>query len=111
MTLDVLGQDELVVVGRLRCGPLTEFEPAHEMAESSSCTPEQAADRVGGWLNEWREKGLIWDDGRRVSHVCAARLPNLARLPRQSWQDQTVTDHHPNAGPGTVATGARGPSG
>ena len=60
MTLDALCQPELVVVRRLRCGPLTEFELANEVAVNSSYTPEQAADRVIFWLNNLREKGLIW---------------------------------------------------
>ena len=82
MTLDVLAQPELVVVRRLSNGPLTEFELAHEVAASSSYTPEQAADRVGGWLNELREKGLIWAGtllNKRGQTIMAAALTNRGR--------------------------------
>ncbi len=77
MTPDALCQPELVVVRRLTSGPLTEFELAHEVAVNSSYTPEQAADRVAGWLNELREKGLIWAGSllnKRGQSIMAAAL-------------------------------------
>ena len=82
MTLDALGQPQLVVVRRLSCGPLTEFELAHEVAESSSYTTEQAADRIGGWLDELKEKGLIWAGtllNKRGQTILAAALTNRGR--------------------------------
>lgn len=82
MTLDALGQPELVVVRRLRGGPLTEFELAHEVAVNSTYTPEQAADRVAGWLNELKEKGLIWAGtllNKRGQTIMAAALTNRGR--------------------------------
>lgn len=82
MTLDALGQPELVVVRSLSSGPLTEFELAHEVAVNSSYTPEQAADRVAGWLNELREKGLIWAGtllNKRGQTIMAAALTNRGR--------------------------------
>ena len=82
MTLNALGQPELVVVRRLRNGPLTEFELAHEVAESSSYTPEQAADLVAGWLKELQEKGLIWAGkllNERGQAIMAAALTNRGR--------------------------------
>ncbi len=82
MTLDALGQPELVVVRSLSSGPLTEFELAYEVAVNSSYTPEQAADRVAGWLNELREKGLIWAgtlSNKRGQTIMAAALTNRGR--------------------------------
>ena len=82
MSLEALCQPELVVVRRLGRGPLTEFELAREVAVNSSYTPEQAADRVTYWLNELREKGLIWAgtlSNRRGQHIMAAALTNKGR--------------------------------
>lgn len=82
ITLSALDQPELVMVRRLRSGPLTEFELAHEVAENSSYSPEQAADRVVGWLNELREKGLIWTGtllNKRGQAIMAAALTNRGR--------------------------------
>ena len=59
-TLNELRHSHLVIVRRLRNGPLTEFELAHEVAESSSYSEEQAADRMEAWLEELRVDGLIW---------------------------------------------------
>lgn len=82
MTLNALCQPELVVLRRLRSGPLTEFELAHEVAGSSSYTPDQAADRVDSWLNELREKGLVWAGtllNKRGQSIMAAALTNKGR--------------------------------
>ncbi|UCC31203.1 MAG: hypothetical protein JSU86_02785 [Phycisphaerales bacterium] len=82
MTLEALCQPELVVLRRLSSGPLTEFELAHEVAVHSGYTPEQAADRVAGWLNELREKGLIWAGSLLNNHgqaIMAAALTKLGR--------------------------------
>lgn len=59
-TLETLRQHELVILRRLRSGPLTEFELANEIAEHSGYTPEEAADSVAGWLEALRDSGLIW---------------------------------------------------
>lgn len=59
-TLQSLRQHELVILRRLRNGPLTEFELANEIAEHSGHTPEEAADNVAGWLESLRDEGLIW---------------------------------------------------
>ncbi len=82
ITLDTLRQPELVVVRRLSSGPLTEFELAHEIAAHSGYTPEQAADRVAGWLNELWEKGLVWTgtlSNKRGQTIKAAALTNRGR--------------------------------
>ena len=81
-TLDALAQPQLVVVRRLSNGPLTEFELAHDVAANSSYTPEQAANRVAGWLKELREKGLIWAGdllNKRGQTIMAAALTKRGR--------------------------------
>jgi len=82
MTLDALCQPELIVVRRLRAGPLTEFELAEEVAVNSSYTPEQAADCVARWLDELREKGLVWAGSlfnKRGQTIMAAALTSRGR--------------------------------
>ncbi len=81
-TLDTLQQHQLVILRRLRSGPLTEFELASEIAEHSGHTQEQAADQMDDWLNELRNEGLIWSgklansDGQTI---LAAALTNAGR--------------------------------
>lgn len=58
--IESLQQAELVVVRRLRSGPLTEFELAHEIAEHSGFSREEAADRICDWLLDLRQKGFVW---------------------------------------------------
>ena len=82
LTLDALGQPQLVVVRRLSSGPLTEFELAHEIAGHSGYTPEEAADRLAGWLDQLRENGLIWAGSllnKRGQTIMAAALTNRGR--------------------------------
>ncbi len=82
MTLDALGQHELVVVRRLSSGPLTEFELALEVVASSSYTPDQAADLMAGWLHTLQEKGLIWVgalSNKGGQRMMAAALTNRGR--------------------------------
>ena len=59
-TLDSLRQHQLVIVRRLRRGPLTEFELAHEVADASAYTEDEASERMAGWLDELRTDGLVW---------------------------------------------------
>lgn len=59
-TVESLRQHQLVVLRRLRNGPLTEFELASEVAEHSGYSVEQAAERMAEWLDELRKEGLIW---------------------------------------------------
>ena len=82
ITLEALRNPELVVVRSLRGGPLTEFELAQAVATNSGYTPEQAADGVAGWLNELREKGLIWAGtllNKRGQTIAAAALTHRGR--------------------------------
>ena len=71
-TLDALQQHQLVILRRLRKGPLTEFELASEIAEHSGYTVEQASDNMNEWLEELRAEGLVWagvltnDNGQRL---------------------------------------------
>ena len=59
-TINELRQHQLVILRRLRVGPLTEFELANEIAEHSGYTIEQSAERLPAWLEELRDEGLIW---------------------------------------------------
>lgn len=59
-TLEALRQHQLVILRRLRGGPLTEFELAREVTEHSGHTLEECADKMGEWLDELRAAGLIW---------------------------------------------------
>ena len=59
-TIEDLRQHELVILRRLRTGPLTEFELSSEVSAHSGYTAEQAADLMGDWLEELKCRGLIW---------------------------------------------------
>lgn len=59
-TLQELTQHHLVMLRRLRQGPLTEFELIREVAEHSGFTVEEAADHMAQWLEELRVDGLAW---------------------------------------------------
>lgn len=59
-TVESLRQHQLVILRRLRHGPLTEFELAKEISSSSGRTVEQATDSIPEWLDELRSEGLIW---------------------------------------------------
>jgi len=59
-TLQQLRQHELVILRRLRTGPLTEFELAAEIADHSGYTVEEAADQLGTWLEALRTGGFVW---------------------------------------------------
>ncbi|HEY3245891.1 MAG TPA: hypothetical protein VGM03_21325 [Phycisphaerae bacterium] len=53
-------QHELVILRRLRHGPLTEFELVQQVAEHSGYSGEQAAERIGAWLETLKSQGYIW---------------------------------------------------
>jgi len=79
-TVESLRQHQLVVLRRLRNGPLTEFELASEVAEHSGYSVEQAAERMAEWLDELRKEGLIWagelqnaDDRRLLAAALTSR--------------------------------------
>lgn len=59
-TTDALRQHQLVILRRLRSGPLTEFELSSEIAEHSGHTVEECADNMAAWLGDLRDAGLIW---------------------------------------------------
>ena len=59
-TIGSLRQHELVILRRLRGGPLTEFELVQEVAEHSGYTVEQCADNIADWLEALRFEGLVW---------------------------------------------------
>lgn len=59
-TLEDLRQHELVILRRLRQGPLTEFELVREVAEHSGWSVDDATEKMGDWLAALREAGLVW---------------------------------------------------
>lgn len=77
-----LAQHQLVILRRLRLGPLTEFELTREIAEHSGHTAEEAADRMAAWLTELRSDGLIWSgelSNSNGQHILAAALTKEGR--------------------------------
>lgn len=78
-TVNSLAQHQLVILRRLRSGPLTEFELAGEVAENSGYTCEQCADNMAEWLDELRLEGLIWAgqlsnaDGQKMMAAALAK--------------------------------------
>ncbi len=60
INIGALRQHQLVVLRRLRGGPLTEFELVKEVAEHSGYTHDQAAEMMADWLAELRDAGLVW---------------------------------------------------
>ncbi len=82
MTIESLSNPALVVVRRLRSGPLTEFELASEVACQLSYSPEQAVDQLTAWLQELFDEGLIWSgvlSNRRGQQMFAAALTTLGK--------------------------------
>lgn len=59
-TLEALRQHQLVILRRLRKGPLTEFELVREVANHSGHTQEQCEEKMAEWLDELRSEGLVW---------------------------------------------------
>lgn len=59
-TTESLRQHQLVIMRRLRNGPLTEFELIREVSTHSGHNEEQCADRMADWLEELRQEGLVW---------------------------------------------------
>lgn len=59
-TIDALRQHQLVILRRLRGGPLTEFELIAELEEHTGFSHDQVTERLPGWLAELRDAGLLW---------------------------------------------------
>lgn len=59
-TLEALRQHQLVILRRLRKGPLTEFELVREVTNHSGHTQEQCEEKMAEWLEELRVEGLVW---------------------------------------------------
>ncbi len=82
VTIESLSNPALVVVRRLRSGPLTEFELVSEVACHSSYSPEQAADQLASWVQELFDQGLIWSgvlSNRSGQHMVVAALTTLGK--------------------------------
>lgn len=67
-TLEALRQHQLVILRRLRKGPLTEFELVREVANHSGHTLEQCEEKMGEWLEELRMEGLVWAGALTNAH-------------------------------------------
>lgn len=81
-TLNTLRQHELVILRRLRSGPLTEFELAREISNTSGYSTEAAAENVPAWLEALKEEGLVWTGRLSNSNgqsIYAAALTRLGR--------------------------------
>lgn len=81
-TIDALRQHQLVILRRLRGGPLTEFELASEVAGHSGHSHESAVDNMADWLEELRVQGLIWAGALTNAEgqsMMAAALTNRGR--------------------------------
>jgi hypothetical protein len=77
-----LPQHALVILRRLRGGPLTEFELASHIADASGYTTEQAAEKIASWLDELRRDGLVWAgplSNASGQQIVAAALTNRGR--------------------------------
>jgi hypothetical protein len=74
---EVLRQHELIILRRLRNGPLTEFEMAREVAENSNWSAEQAFEKIHAWLESLKDGGFVWSGklhNAKGQHICAAAL-------------------------------------
>ncbi len=81
-TIGALRQYQLVILRRLRDGPLTEFELAREVAEHSGYTQEHAAELMPDWLDELRCDGLVWAgalSNANAQQIMAAALTKRGR--------------------------------
>jgi hypothetical protein len=75
-------QHDLVILRRLRRGPLTEFELSAEIGASSGYSADEAADRVGPWLEDLQARGLVWSGklyNDRGQSIYAAALTRAGR--------------------------------
>ncbi|MCO6435882.1 MAG: hypothetical protein J5J06_02205 [Phycisphaerae bacterium] len=57
---EALRQHQLIILRRLRGGPLTEFELCRQVADHSGYNVEECGDHMTQWLEELRQAGLIW---------------------------------------------------
>ena len=80
IALEDLRQHELVILRRLRSGPLTEFELAAEVADHSGFSREQAAERIGSWLEDLQAQGFVWAG---KLHNCSGQFIHAAALTRR----------------------------
>ncbi|MFQ5490622.1 MAG: hypothetical protein ACE5GE_07865 [Phycisphaerae bacterium] len=81
-TLESLRQHDLVILRRLRQGPLTEFELTNEVAEHSGYSHEQAGSNIGEWLEKLTASGLVWSGRLHNSngqYILAAALTRQGR--------------------------------
>jgi DNA-binding PadR family transcriptional regulator len=79
LSIENLRQHELVILRRLRDGPLTEFELVQQVAEHSGYDAEAAAENIGAWLEALKEEGLVWagrlenNNGQTISAAALTR--------------------------------------
>lgn len=59
-SIGVIRHHQLVILQNLLRSPLTEFELARAVAQSSGFDEEVAAGLMPQWLDELRAEGLVW---------------------------------------------------
>lgn len=81
-TREDLRQHELVILRRLRGGPLTEFELATQISEHSGYNYDEACDLLPDWIAKLREEGLVWSGqltNAQGQSILAAALTRVGR--------------------------------
>jgi len=81
-TIDSLRQHQLVILRRLRNGPLTEFELVQEIAAHSGFTTDQCEENLAIWLTVLRDEGLLWSGALTNEHgqsMLAAAITNRGK--------------------------------
>lgn len=82
-TIEDLQQHQLVILRRLRAGPLTEFELTAEVADHSGYSAPQCSERIAGWLEELQSDGFIWSGRLYNSNGQFIQAAALTRLGKE----------------------------
>jgi len=82
ISFEELRQHELIILRRLRQGPLTEFELTAEVAEATAYTHDQVTEQIGEWLEGLMAQGYVWSgtlSNNTDQTICAAALTRKGR--------------------------------